>query len=144
MTGVAGTAGARRWVSSDLVPTENPGRIHYLEQGDLQEKFPRFNLTCVLLLYCCTSIGIIVDGRRGKNKKSLIMTTLDPNLTQTLSRMRWGEQCLDAVACEGSRLIRPLWLLCVERLYFNKLIRSARDAVGWKSKVRTTVCISCK
>ena len=30
----------------------------------------------------------------------------------------WGDQCLDAVACECSinRLIRPIWLLCVKRL----------------------------
>ena len=50
VTGLAETAGARRWVSSELVPTENPGRFHYLEQGDLQEMFQ--GLTCVLLLYC--------------------------------------------------------------------------------------------
>ena len=29
--------------------------------------------------------------------------------------MLWDDQCLDAVACEGSRLIRPIWLLCLER-----------------------------
>ena len=52
-TGLAETAGTRRWVSSELVPTENPGRFHYLEQGDLQEKFPRFNnmSSSVVLLY---------------------------------------------------------------------------------------------
>ena len=31
-------------------------------------------LTCVLLLYCCTSIDI-VDDRRGKNEKYVIVTT---------------------------------------------------------------------
>ena len=61
-------------------------------------------------------MDLIVDGRRGKNEKYVIMTTLDPNPTQTLIGMLWGDQCLDAVACEGSRLIRPIWLLCVERL----------------------------
>ena len=71
---------------------------------------------CVLLLYCCTSIDIVVDGRRGKNEKNVIMNTLDPNPTQTLIGMLWGDQRLDAVAGEGSRLIRPIWLLCVERL----------------------------
>ena len=47
------TGGAGRWVSSESVPTENPRRFHYLEQGDLQEKFPRFNNMCVtaVLLY---------------------------------------------------------------------------------------------
>ena len=49
----AETARARRWVSSELVLTENPGRFLYLEQDDLQEKFPRFNNTCItaVLLY---------------------------------------------------------------------------------------------
>ena len=39
--------------------------------------------------------------------------------TQTLTRVLWGDQCLDAVACEGSitRLIRPTWMLCLERLH---------------------------
>ena len=27
--------------------------------------------------------------------------------TRTLTRTLWGDLCLDAVACEGSRLIRP-------------------------------------
>ena len=39
--GLAETAGAGRWVSSEPVATENPGRFHYLEQGDLQQKFPK-------------------------------------------------------------------------------------------------------
>ena len=49
--GLAERAGARRWVSNELVPTENPRRFHYLRQDDLQEKFPRFNvcITAVLL-----------------------------------------------------------------------------------------------
>ena len=37
------TAGAGRWVWSESVPTENPRRFHYLEQGDLQEKLSSFN-----------------------------------------------------------------------------------------------------
>ena len=114
VTGLAETAGARRWVSSELVPTENPGRFHYLEQGDLQEMFQ--GLTCVLLLYCCTSRH---HCRRPPWEKRKIrdMTTVDPNPTQTLIGMLWGDECfLDAVGCEGSRLIRPMWLLCVERL----------------------------
>ena len=28
-------------------------------------------------------------------------------LTLTVTRTLWGDLCLDAVACEGSRLIRP-------------------------------------
>ena len=28
-------------------------------------------------------------------------------LTRTRARRLWGDLCLDAVACEGSRLIRP-------------------------------------
>ena len=41
-TGTAETAGAGRWVSSESIPTENPGRSHYLEKRNLQEKFLRF------------------------------------------------------------------------------------------------------
>ena len=37
-------------------------------------------------------------------------------LTLTLTRTLWSDQCLDAVACEGSRLIRPAWMLCLEIL----------------------------
>ena len=37
------TAGAGRWVWSESVPTENPRRFQYLEQGDLQEKLSSFN-----------------------------------------------------------------------------------------------------
>ena len=93
----------------------------------------------MLLLYCCTSIDINADGRRGKSEKYVIVTTLDPNPTQTLIGILWGGQCLDAVACECSRLIRSIWLLCAERLLsqFGRL-----DAVGWKSYVRTTVSVS--
>ena len=51
-TGLAETAGAGRWVSSESVPTENPRSFHYLQQGDLQEKFPRFNMRiAAVLLY---------------------------------------------------------------------------------------------
>ena len=42
-TALVATAGAGRWVWSEPVPTENPRRFHYLEQGDLQEKFLTFN-----------------------------------------------------------------------------------------------------
>ena len=34
-----------------------------------------------------------------------------PTLTRTLTRTLWGDQCLDAVACEGSRSIRPARVL---------------------------------
>ena len=37
------TAGAGWWVSNESVPTENPRRFHYSEQGDLQEQLPSFN-----------------------------------------------------------------------------------------------------
>ena len=44
-------------------------------------------------------------------------------LTLTLTRTLWGDQCLDAAACEGSRLIGPIWwLLCLKRLsWFSRL-----------------------
>ena len=39
-------------------------------------------------------------------------------LALALTRTQWDDQCLDAVACEISidRLIRPAWMLCLERL----------------------------
>ena len=52
-TGLAETAGAGRWVPSESVPTETPGIFHYLAQGDLRGKLPRFNSMCItaVLLY---------------------------------------------------------------------------------------------
>ena len=43
---------------------------------------------------------------------TLTLTLLRINLTQTL----WGDQCLDVVACEGSRSIRPARVLCLKGL----------------------------
>ena len=37
-------------------------------------------------------------------------------LTLSLTLTLWGDVCLDAVACEGSRLIRPARMLCLEGL----------------------------
>ena len=113
-TGLAETAGARRWVSSKLVSTEKPERLHYLEQGDLHEKFPRFNN----IYYCCTLLYQYRHCRRPpwEKRKIRYYDHLTLTLTLTLTRTLWGDQCLDAVACEGSRLIRATWFLCVERL----------------------------
>ena len=72
-TGLAETAGAGRWVSSESVTMENPRRFHNLEHKEIFKKSSQ-GLTCVLLLYCCTIIDI-VDGGRGKNEKCVIMTT---------------------------------------------------------------------
>ena len=81
-TGLAETAGARRWVSSELVSTENPGRLHYLEQGDLHEKFPRFNNMCITSVL----LDIIVDGRRGKRK----VRDYDPTRPEPYSNPDWN------------------------------------------------------
>ena len=35
---------------------------------------------------------------------------------RTLTRTPWGDQWFDAVACEGSTLIRPARMLCLEGL----------------------------
>ena len=37
--------------------------------------------------------------------------------TRTLTPALGSDQCLDGVSCEGSRFIRPTWILCVERLF---------------------------
>ena len=48
------------------------------------------------------------------------------------TRTLWGDQCLDAVTCKGSRLIRPTWMLCLELLNVDwALIGPARDAAGY-------------
>ena len=73
-TGLAETAGTGRWVSSESVPTENPRRFHYLEDKAIFMKSSQGSTTCVVLLYCCTSKDV-VDGRRGKNEKRVIMST---------------------------------------------------------------------
>ena len=54
-TGLPETAGAGQWVSSESVPTENQGRFHYLEQDNLQEKFPRFKKH---VYHCCIAVPV--------------------------------------------------------------------------------------
>ena len=55
---------------------------------------------------------LVVKSLRGYWPWCLKPTTL----TLTLIRMLWGDQCLDAVACEGSGLSRPAQTLCLEGL----------------------------
>ena len=43
----------------------------------------------------------------------------DPTRTLTLTRTLWGELRLNAVACEGSRLIRPKGMLWMGGAYFQ-------------------------
>ena len=51
---------------------------------------------------CTVSKYIFYCGR--KSRSSYTFRTL------------WGDQCLDAVACEGFRLVRPAWMMCLEIL----------------------------
>ena len=57
------------------------------------------------------------DSWDGGSRFALTRTADHPTRTQTLTLTRtlWGDQCLDAVAGEGSRLIRPTWMLCLEK-----------------------------
>ena len=51
--------------------------------------------------------------------------------TRTRTQTLRSDQCLDAVACEGSRLIRTTWMLCLELLNVDwTLVGPAREAVG--------------
>ena len=113
-TGLAETAGAGRWVSSESVPTENPRRFQYLEHDDLQENFPRFNNMCTTAVLLCQYRHCRRPPWEKRKIRDYDHSTL--TLTLTLIGTLWGDQCLDAVACEGSRLIWPIWLLCLERL----------------------------
>ena len=72
-TGLAETAGAGRWVSSESVPTENPRRFHNLEQMAIFKKRSQGLTTCIsaLLLYQYRHCG----RPQWKNEKYLIMTT---------------------------------------------------------------------
>ena len=127
-TGLVETAGAGRWVSSESAPTENPRHFHYLEQGYLQETSPRFDnmcITAVLLYQCRHRRRPLWEERKVRDSDHSTRT-----LTKTLIRMLWGKQCSDTVACEGSRLIRPVWLLCCERI----LSRSCRLGMLWMEK----------
>ena len=52
----------------------------------------------------------IVPGTYVHVCRGVLAVALDadhPTRTPTLTRPLWGDLCLDAVACEGSRLIRP-------------------------------------
>lgn len=42
-----------------------------------------------------------------------------------------GDLCLNAMACEDSRVTRSAWALCVEKKK-SMLIRLERDVVAWK------------
>ena len=125
-TGFAETAGAGRWVSSESVPTQNPRHFHYLEQGYLQEKFPRFNNMCIIavLLYQCRHCRRLPWEKR--KIRDCDHSTL--TLTQTPIGMLWGDQCLHGVVCDDSRLIRPIWLLCLARLYVDSAGPDAVDS----------------
>ena len=72
-TGLAETAGAGRWVSSESVPTKNPRRFHHLEQMAIFKKRSQGLTTCIsaLLLYQYRHCG----RPQWKNEKYLIMTT---------------------------------------------------------------------
>ena len=112
-TGIAETAGAGRWVSTESVPTENSRRFHYLEQGDLKKSSQGLTTRiAAVLLYQYTHC------RRPpwKKRKIRYFDHSTRTVTLTLTRTLWGDQCLDAVAWEDSRLIRAIWLLCLERL----------------------------
>ena len=81
-------------------------------KGDLQEKFPRFNM-------CITAV-LLYQYRHCRRPPWQKRNICDYHhstraLTQTLVGMPCSDQCLDAVACEGSRIIRPTWLLYMER-----------------------------
>ena len=113
-TELAETAGAGRWVSSESVPTENPRRFQYLEHDDLQENFPRFNNMCTTAVLLCQYRHCRRPPWEKRKIRDYDRSTR--TLTQILIGMLWCDQCLDAVTCEGFRLIRPIWLLYLERL----------------------------
>ena len=90
--------------------------------------------TCLdhLLYYLLEAVyTMIVNRDRGFASWCLKPATLTGTLTLTLTLTLWGDQCLDAVACEGSRLIRPTRMPCLEgRGLFDRLLK--RNAVNWR------------
>ena len=69
-TRLAETAGAGRGVSSESVPTENPRPFHNLEQKAIFKKISQGS-TCVLLLYCCTTVVYRPFGRPPWEKRKI-------------------------------------------------------------------------
>ena len=68
-TALAETEVAGQRVSSETFPTENRRHYHYLEQGDLQEKFPKLNM-----YYCCIAVRVWTFSAtaEGKTKNRLL------------------------------------------------------------------------
>ena len=71
-------------MSGELVATENPG-VFIISSNAIFKKSSQGLTAHVLLLFCCTGIDIIVDDRRGKDDKYVIMVTLDPNPNPNLN-----------------------------------------------------------
>ena len=64
----------------------------------------------------CSSVSgrFYVGVRIGVIGVGLGVLRREPYQTRTLAL--WGDLCLDAVSCEGSRLTRQPWILCSEIL----------------------------
>ena len=65
------------------------------------------------LITCITAV-LLYQNRYSRRppwekRKICYYQHLTRTLTLTLTRTLWGHQCLDAVVCEGSRLIQPIW-----------------------------------
>ena len=123
--------GAGRRMSSEFVPTEGSRRFHYFDQGGPPETFLRFNDMCITaaMLYQYRHCGRPPWGKR----KTRDYDHSSRTRTQSLVGMLVGDQCLDDVACEGSRLIPPLWLVCSEIL----LSSFGRLGMLWVGNTRT-------
>ena len=80
---------------------------YYVRKGRFSRCFP-------LLVDACFHLDS--ESLRGVWLWCLKPDADHPTLTLTLTRTPWGDQCWDAVACEGSRSIRPARMLWLEGL----------------------------
>ena len=106
-----------------------------------QQQWNRRNGNVLIVQTWLVANTYLVPGIQNVKKMSFFITWYymvnryhpTRTLTRTLARtLLWSDQCLDAVAREGSRLIRPAWMLCLK--IFNvdwTLMGPPRDAVGY-------------
>ena len=79
-------------------------------------KFSMFNNMCITAVLLYQYTGRHCRRPPWEKRKIHDCDHSTRTLTLTLIGTLWGDQCLHAGAWEGSRLIRPTWLLCLERI----------------------------
>ena len=111
------------------VPGTIPAWVPFVPPTGVPNAYSQFVLLCsteyaptwkIITYYCVLVPHHVPTQTRGM---TVVLTAEHP--TRTLTGTLWGDQCLDAVACEGStgvrRLIRPTWMLCLGGLWVDSV-----------------------